>query len=104
MPAFPTATSRIHESLDAALARKRVVLWYDPNGEWASEFDDYQPAEAEKLRVEGNEFSVKVAISRAGASTSASCSTSLPPSQLPGSAGLAEGMWSRKRWSRRQRG
>ena len=65
MPASPAATSRIHESLDAALARKRVVLWYDPNGEWASEFDDYQPGAAEKLRVESNEFSVKVAISRA---------------------------------------
>jgi uncharacterized protein (TIGR02687 family) len=65
MPASPAATSRIHESLDTALARKRVVLWYDTNGEWTSEFDDYQPAQAEKLRVEGNEFSVKVAISRA---------------------------------------
>lgn len=65
MPASPAATSRIHESLDSALARKRVVLWYDPNGEWASEFDDYQPAQAEKLRVQGTEFSVKVEISRA---------------------------------------
>ena len=65
MPASPAATGRIHESLDTALARKRVVLWYDPNGEWASEFDDYQSAQAEKLRVEGNEFSVKVLISRA---------------------------------------
>jgi hypothetical protein len=41
MPASPAATSRIHESLDTALARKRVVFWYDPNGEWDSEFDDY---------------------------------------------------------------
>ncbi|MCP9793319.1 BREX-1 system phosphatase PglZ type A [Vulcanococcus limneticus Candia 3F8] len=65
MPASPAASSRIHESLDTALARRRVVLWYDPNGEWASEFDAYQPAAAQKLRVEGNEFSVKVAISRA---------------------------------------
>ena len=65
MPASPAATSRIHESLDTALARKRVVFWYDANGEWTSEFDDYEPAQAEKLRVEGNEFSVKVAISRA---------------------------------------
>ncbi len=65
MPASPAAASRIFESLDTALARKRVVLWYDPNGEWASEFDDYQPAQAEKRRVEGNEFSLKVAISRA---------------------------------------
>jgi len=32
MPAT-VATSRIHESLDTALARKRVVFWYDPNGE-----------------------------------------------------------------------
>ncbi|WP_411869220.1 BREX-1 system phosphatase PglZ type A [Vulcanococcus limneticus] len=65
MTRSPAASSRIHESLDTALARKRVVLWYDPNGEWASEFDNYQTAAAQKLRVEGNEFSVKVAISRA---------------------------------------
>ncbi|QPN59737.1 BREX-1 system phosphatase PglZ type A [Synechococcus sp. CBW1002] len=65
MTRSPAATSRIHESLEAALARKRVVLWYDPNGEWASEFDDYQPGQAEKLRVENNEFSVKVQVSRA---------------------------------------
>lgn len=65
MPASPAATSRIHESLDTSLARKRVVFWYDANGEWTSEFDDYEPAQAEKLRVEGNEFSVKVEISRA---------------------------------------
>ena len=65
MPASPAATSRIFESLDTALARKRVVFWYDANGEWTSEFDDYEPAQAEKLRVEGNEFSVKVEISRA---------------------------------------
>lgn len=64
MPASP-ATGRIHESLDAALSRRRVVLWYDANGEWASEFESYQPASAEKRKVEGNEFSVKVAISRA---------------------------------------
>ena len=64
MPASP-ATSRIHESLDAALSRRRVVLWYDPSGEWGSEFESYAPASAEKLTVEGNEFSVKVAISRA---------------------------------------
>jgi len=65
MPASPAATSRIHESLDTSLARKRVVFWYDANGEWTSEFDDYEPAQAEKLRVQGNEFSVKVEISRA---------------------------------------
>jgi uncharacterized protein (TIGR02687 family) len=57
--------NRIHESLDAALARKRVVLWYDPSGEWAAEFEAYEAPSVEKLRVEGNEFSIKVAISRA---------------------------------------
>jgi uncharacterized protein (TIGR02687 family) len=65
MPASPAATNRIHESLDTALARKRVVLWYDPSTEWTAEFEGYQHPTAEKLRVEGNEFSVKVAISRA---------------------------------------
>jgi len=62
MPGSPAATSRITRASVAALVRKRVVLWYDPSGEWASEFDDYQSAAAEKLRVEGNEFSVKLAI------------------------------------------
>ena len=65
MPASSAATNRIHDSLNAALASKRVVFWYDPHGEWASEFEAYQPAAAEKLRVEGNEFSVKARISRA---------------------------------------
>ena len=51
MTSTPAATSRIHESLDTALARKRLVIWYDPSAEWASEFDAYQPAKAEKLRV-----------------------------------------------------
>ncbi|MBD2551311.1 BREX-1 system phosphatase PglZ type A [Microcystis elabens FACHB-917] len=65
MTRSPAATSRIHESLDAALARKRVVLWYDPSAEWASEFEAYQATTASKLLVKGNEFSVKVVISRA---------------------------------------
>lgn len=39
MTGTPLAISRIHESLGAALARKRVVLWPDANGEccrWAA--------------------------------------------------------------------
>jgi uncharacterized protein (TIGR02687 family) len=64
MTAFPVAT-RIHESLDVALARKRVVLWYDPSSEWVDAFESYDVKGVEKLRVEGDEFSVKVAISRA---------------------------------------
>jgi len=64
MTITPTSL-RIQDSLDAALSRRRVVLWYDPSGEWGSEFENYAPASAEKLTVVGNEFSVKVAISRA---------------------------------------
>jgi uncharacterized protein (TIGR02687 family) len=64
MTSTPTSL-RIQDSLDAALSRRRVVLWYDPSGEWGSEFESYAPTSAEKLTVEGNEFSAKVAISRA---------------------------------------
>ena len=56
MPRSPGDASRIHGSLDTALARKRVVPWYDPNGEWASEFEDDPSAQTEKLQVEGSEF------------------------------------------------
>lgn len=64
MTAFPVAT-RIHDSLDTALARKRLVFWYDPSSEWAEAFESYAGGGVQKLRVEGNEFSVKVAISQA---------------------------------------
>ena len=64
MTAFPVAT-RIHDSLDVALTRKRVVLWYDPSSEWADAFESYAGHRVEKLRVAGNEFSVKITISRA---------------------------------------
>ncbi len=87
-----TTTTRIHESIDTALARKRVVLWYDPSGEWAAEFDDYQPAQAEKRRVEGNEFSLKVVISRAP-SISASCFTFLAPNQPSRTTGCSICSW-----------
>ena len=33
------ATNRIHESLDIALARKRVVFWFDPEAEWTREYN-----------------------------------------------------------------
>ncbi|MCT0203819.1 BREX-1 system phosphatase PglZ type A [Synechococcus sp. CS-602] len=63
MTAFP-ATTRIHDSLDSALARKRVVLWYDPPGEWSEAFDSYTGNGVEKRRVEGDEFASKVMIAR----------------------------------------
>ncbi|MFS6826122.1 BREX-1 system phosphatase PglZ type A [Cyanobium sp. ATX-6F1] len=65
MTRTPASTSRIHESLDAAIARKRVVIWYDPSGEWTEDFESFQPKGTEKRRVIGNEFSTKVEISRA---------------------------------------
>ena len=65
MTSSALATTRIHESLGSALARKRVVLWYDPKGDWASEFEAFHPDATKKLKVEGNEFSIKVQISRA---------------------------------------
>ncbi len=65
MTRTPVSTNRIHESLETALARKRVVFWYDPDAEWASEFESYVPAGVEKRQVQGNEFTLKVEISRA---------------------------------------
>lgn len=55
-------TSRIHDSLDTALARKRVAFWFDPEAEWSSEFESYAPSGMEKRQVNGNEFSLKVEI------------------------------------------
>lgn len=65
MTRTPLSTNRIHDSLDTALARKRVVFWFDPEAEWASEYESYAPAGVEKREVKGNEFSLKVEISRA---------------------------------------
>lgn len=65
MTRTPLSTNRIHDSLDTALARKRVVFWFDPDAEWASEYENYAPSGVEKREVNGNEFSLKVEISRA---------------------------------------
>ena len=65
MTRTPLSTNRIHDSLDTALARKRVVFWFDPDAEWANEYESYAPAGVEKREINGNEFSLKVEISRA---------------------------------------
>jgi uncharacterized protein (TIGR02687 family) len=67
--ATSNSATRIHESLDTALARRRLVLWYDPAREWADAFESYASKEVEKLRVEGNEFATKVAICRSPSQT-----------------------------------
>ena len=67
MTRTPLSTNRIHDSLDTALARKRVVFWFDPDAEWTSEYENYAPEGVEKREINGNEFSLKVEISRAEA-------------------------------------
>lgn len=63
MTSFPV-TTRIHDSLDAAMARKRLVFWYDAAGEWNDVFESYASNGVEKRLVEGNEFACKVVIAR----------------------------------------
>jgi hypothetical protein len=53
---------RIHESLHHVLSRHRLVFWYDGKGEWLSEFEAFAAEGVEKVRVENNEFCVKVRI------------------------------------------
>ncbi len=54
--------SRVADSLERVFLRHRLVLWYDPKREWSSAFEEFAGSGVTKLRVEGNEFSVKVAI------------------------------------------
>jgi len=56
--------TRISDSLERVLGRHRLVFWYDPKGEWSRAFEDFEGAGATKLKVEGTEFSTKVAIHR----------------------------------------
>ncbi len=55
---------RIHDSLQRALQRHRLVVWYDPTGEWADAFDAFEGDGVVRLRVAGNEFGTKVRITR----------------------------------------
>jgi hypothetical protein len=56
---------RIHASIERALDRHRLVLWYDATGEWADAFESFAEDGVERLRVEGNDFGVKVRVARA---------------------------------------
>jgi uncharacterized protein (TIGR02687 family) len=56
--------TRIHDSLQTVFKRHRLVFWYDPDHQWAEAFDSFEDATIHKLRVEGNEFGVKVAMHR----------------------------------------
>ncbi len=56
---------RIHASIERALDRHRLVLWYDATGEWADAFESFAEEGVERLRVEGNDFGVKVRVARA---------------------------------------
>lgn len=55
---------RIHDSLRQVLGRHRLVFWYDGAGDWSKEFEAFAADDVEKLRVENNEFGVKVRILR----------------------------------------
>lgn len=55
---------RIHDSLQRALQRHRLVFWYDATGEWAEAFDAFDEPGITRLRVAGNEFGTKVRIVR----------------------------------------
>lgn len=55
---------RIHDSLRQILARHNLVFWYDGAGDWAKEFEAFDEKGVEKVRVENNEFGVKVRILR----------------------------------------
>jgi len=55
---------RIHKSLNTLFQRQRLVFWYDPSGEWLSAFESFAAPDIHKLRVQNNEFGIKVAIHR----------------------------------------
>jgi uncharacterized protein (TIGR02687 family) len=55
---------RIHESLQRAFQRSRIVFWYDGTGEWKETFEAFTDAGVAKLTVQGNEFGTKVRIVR----------------------------------------
>lgn len=55
---------RIHDSLRQVLSRHRLVFWYDGAGDWDKEFKAFTADGVEKIRVENNEFGVKVCILR----------------------------------------
>ncbi len=55
---------RVHDSLEKAFQKKRLVFWYDPDGQWLKEYEGFAGDGINKVRVEGNEFAIKVAIHR----------------------------------------
>ena len=55
---------RIHDSLRQVLGRHRLVFWYDGAGDWDKEFEAFAADDVQKVRVENNEFGVKVRILR----------------------------------------
>lgn len=56
--------NRVHASLERALRRHRIVLWYDASGEWTDEFASFEAESVTRIRVAGNEFGTKVRIAR----------------------------------------
>ena len=48
MSRTPTTIKRIHESINAAFIHKRIVIWYDSDGEWIEEFDNFTESTIKK--------------------------------------------------------
>jgi uncharacterized protein (TIGR02687 family) len=53
---------RIHDSLNHAFGRHRLVFWYDSASEWRKAFESFELAGVEKLIVAKNDFGTKVHI------------------------------------------
>lgn len=58
------STAKIQSALEKAFAQRRVVFWYDAEGEWWPEFDGVQLPDVEKITVQNTEFAVKHRIVR----------------------------------------
>lgn len=55
---------RIHDSLRTVFLGKRLVFWYDPEGQWLKAFESFDDPQVRKVTVKGNELGVKVLIHR----------------------------------------
>jgi len=56
--------NRIDESLKNVFRQNRLVIWYDPEGQWINEYEAFDESGIKKIKVEDNEFGTKVAIHR----------------------------------------
>ena len=58
------SAAKIQSALEKAFSQRRIVFWYDTDGEWWPEFEAVQLPDVEKITVQNTEFSVKHRIAR----------------------------------------